>query len=155
MSAQEGPGSATETREAPYLEIWGDTVEPRHTLWAILIGLGISVPLYLGSETLLQHVGDDPEVASTYALLVGLAGCLLSGFVSALLFRPKRVVSELEAGGEGRRKAMDDIEAELGPLGDPGELPPVVQQELRTLGLYDDLREQHERRSATEGEERS
>lgn len=153
MSTEKEPGPVTEAQEAPYLEIWGDTVAPRHTLWAILIGLGISAPLYLGSEMLLQHVGDDPEVASTYALLVGLAGCLLSGFICALLFRPKRVVGESEAGGEGRRKAMDDIEEELGPLGDPGELPSVVQQELRTLGLYDDLREQHERRS-TEGEER-
>lgn len=153
MSTEKEPGPATEAQEAPYLEIWGDTVAPRHTLWAILIGLGTSAPLYLGSETLLQHVGDDPEVASTYALLVGLAGCLLSGFICALLFRPERVVGESAAGGEGRRKAMDDIEQELGPLGDPGELPSVVQQELRTLGLYDDLREQHERRS-TEGEER-
>lgn len=153
MSTEQGSGAATAAQEAPYLEIWGDTVAPRHTLWAVLIGLGISVPLYLGSEMLLRYVGDDPEVASTYALLVGLAGCLLGGFVCALLFRPKRLVGESEAGGEGRRKAMEGIEDELGPLGDPGELPPVVQQELRTLGLYDDLREQHERRS-TDGEER-
>ncbi|MBR8742666.1 hypothetical protein DSY14_13160 [Nocardiopsis sp. MG754419] len=132
------------------LEIWGDTVDSRHTLGAILIGLGISAPLYLGSERLFAHFGDNPDVAATYALLVGLAGCLIGGFVSALLFRPKRLVRESEVGGEGRRKAMDAIEAEAGPLGDPAELPTVVQEELRTLGLYDDLKDQHERRSSRE-----
>ncbi|MFB8766972.1 hypothetical protein VSQ78_04595 [Nocardiopsis alba] len=136
------------------LEIWGDTVDSRHTLWAILLGAGIAVPLYLVSERLFAHFGDNPDVASTYALLVGLGGCLLAGFLNAVFFRPKRIVRETAADGEGRRKAMDAIEAEIGPLGDPSELPAAVQEELRTLGLYDDLLAQHRRRS-TEAEERS
>ena len=133
------------------LEIWGDTVDSRHTAWAIALGIGVSVPVYLGSEYLFSLMVEDATVAGTYALLVGLAGCLLTGFVGALLFPPKRVVTEHQATAQSRKDAMDAIEADYGPLGDPTELPEVVQNELRALGLFDDLLAQHRRR----GEERT
>lgn len=128
------------------LEIWGDTVDSRHTTWAIALGIGVSVPLYLGSEYLFSRMVEDATVAGTYALLVGLVGCLLAGFAGALLFPPKRVVTEHEATEESRRAAMDAIEADYGPLGDPTELSEPVQKELRALGLFDDLLAQHRRR---------
>ncbi len=128
------------------LEIWGDTVDARHTTGAIAIGVGVSVPLYLGSEALFSRMVEDPTVAGTYALLVGLAACLLAGFVGAVLFPPKRVVTEHEATEESRRAALDAVEADYGPLGDPTELSEPVQKELRALGLFDDLLAQHRRR---------
>ena len=133
------------------LEIWGDTVDSRHTAWAIALGVGVSMPLYLGSEYLFSNLVEDPTVAGTYALLVGLAGCLLAGFAGALLFVPKRVVIEQEATAQSRKEAMDAVEADYGPLGDPTELPEPVQKELRALGLFDDLYAQHQSR----GEERT
>lgn len=128
------------------LEIWGDTVDSRHTVGAIALGVGIATPLYLGADLFFARVSEDPSLAHSYALLTGLAGCLVAGFIGALLFPPKRVVTEQESTDEGRAEVMDAIEAEYGPLGDPTELPGPVQEEIRALGLHDDLRAQHERR---------
>ncbi|TDQ55019.1 hypothetical protein [Actinorugispora endophytica] len=128
------------------LEIWGDTVDARHTIGAVALGVGIATPLYLGADYFFSRVSPDASLASSYALLAGLAGCLVAGFAGALLFKPKRVVTEQAAASEGRAETMDAIEAEYGPLGDPAELPEAVQEEVRALGLYDDLRAQHERR---------
>ncbi|GLU50237.1 hypothetical protein [Nocardiopsis ansamitocini] len=126
------------------LEIWGDTVDSRHTVGAIALGIGTATPLYLGADYFFSRIAD-PSLAGSYALLTGLAGCLIAGFIGARLFEPKRVVTEQDSGNEGRAAAMDAIEAEYGPLGDPAELPEPVREEIRALGLYDDLRAQHER----------
>ena len=50
--------------------------------------------------------------------------------------------------------AMDAIENEIGPLGDPDELPASALAEVKELGLYEDLRAQHEKnvRKAVESE---
>lgn len=142
-------GPSTEAAEdgGRLLEIWGDTVDSRHTIWAIALGVGLTVPLYLGAELLFSRLVDDQTVAGTYALLVGLVGCLLAGFGGALLFPPKRVVTEHAPTEQSRRAAMDAVEADYGPLGDPTELSEPVQRELRALGLFDDLLAQHRRRS--------
>ncbi|MGW8528872.1 hypothetical protein [Nocardiopsis sp. CA-288880] len=134
------------------LEIWGDTVDSRHTLGAIALGVGIATPLYLVADLFFSRGSGDDSLSGSYALLVGLAGCLIAGFVGARLFAPKRVVTEQQSSREGRAEAMDAIEAEYGPLGDPGELPGPVQDEIRALGLYEDLRAQHERRGGTVAE---
>ncbi|QVJ03286.1 hypothetical protein KGD82_14830 [Nocardiopsis eucommiae] len=145
-----GPATEPEEDGGRLLEIWGDTVDSRHTIWAIALGVGLTVPLYLGAELLFSRLVDDATVAGTYALLVGLVGCLLAGFVGALLFAPKRVVTEHAPTEESRRAAMDAVEADYGPLGDPSELSEPVRSELRALGLYDDLLAQHRRREERE-----
>lgn len=133
------------------LEIWGDTVDSRHTIGAIALGVGIATPLYLAADYFFSRSGDD-SLSGSYALLVGLAGCLIAGFVGARLFAPKRVVTEQQSSHEGRAAAMDAIEAEYGPLGDPDELPRPVLDEIRALGLYEDLRAQHARRGGAVSE---
>ena len=127
------------------LEIWGDTVDARHTIGAIALGVGIATPLYLAADHFFSRGPGDASLSSSYALLVGLAGCLIAGFIGARVFPPKRVVTEQHSSHESRTETMNAIEAEFGPLGDPDELPEPVRDEVRALGLYEDLRAQHER----------
>jgi len=142
--------------EDRYLEVWGDTVDKRHLLISIILGVGIAVPVYLIADWLFGMLADG-AVGHSYALLVGLAGCIIAAVVAARLFKPKRIV-EIGAEHTGSREAaMDAIEAEIGPLGDPDELPRAALAEVKELGLYEDLKAQHEknRRAAVEIGERA
>ncbi len=128
------------------LEVWGDTVDSRHLTGAIGLGLVVAGSLYLAADRITPSLVDDPTLAHSYALLVGLVGCLIAAVIAAKLFAPKRdVVMGSGTDSEGRRIAMDNIEEEVGRLGDPRELPTAVQDELRSLSVFDDLLEQHER----------
>ncbi|MGM1029130.1 MAG: hypothetical protein ACQEWM_04550 [Actinomycetota bacterium] len=127
-----------------YLEVWGDTVDGRHLLYSILIGVGLGTPAYLLAVWLFgQADGIAPALSKSYALLVGLAACVLTAVVNAKLFPPKRILVDADDEPGSREVAMDSIEQEFGPLGDPDELPAAVLREVRELGLYEDLKSQH------------
>ncbi|KQY56682.1 MULTISPECIES: hypothetical protein [unclassified Nocardioides] len=125
------------------IEVWGDTVDSRHMTGAIALGIGIATPTFLLGRRIFESTVDDQTLAQSYALLVGLGACLVAAVISARLFKPKRVVTEVEATLEGRRAALDAIAAEGGEWTDPAELAREVQEELRSLGLYDVLVEAH------------
>ncbi|WP_413317732.1 hypothetical protein AA0Z99_12185 [Agrococcus sp. 1P02AA] len=134
-----------------YLEVWGDTVDGRHLLGAILIGVGLGTPAYLVAAWLFgQAEAIDPALSKSYALLVGLGACVLTGVISARIFPPKRVLVEADDEPGSREVAMDSIEQEFGPLGDPDELPAAVLREVKELGLYEDLARQHAKHVAKE-----
>lgn len=134
-----------------YLEVWGDTVDGRHLLYSILIGVGLGTPAYLLAAWLFGQADSiDPALSKSYALLVGLGACVLTGVVNAKLFPPKRILVDADDEPGSREVAMDSIEQEFGPLGDPDELPPAVLREVRELGIYDDLASQHAKHVAKE-----
>ncbi|KIP52638.1 hypothetical protein [Leucobacter komagatae] len=135
------------------LEVWGDTVDSRHLIASIGLGVGIAVPAYFAAEWGFGILTGGDALAHSYSLVSGLAACVLAAVIAARIFKPKRVVRIGEASTGSRAEAMDAIEAELGPLGDPDELPAATLAEVRELGLYDDLRAQHlknEQRRSTE-----
>lgn len=127
------------------LEVWGDTVDSRHLLASIGLGIGIAVPIYLLADWGFDVLTEGDALSHSYALVVGLAACILAAVVAANLFKPKRVIHIGEATAGSREAAMDAIEDEIGPLGDPDELPAATLREVKELGLYDDLRAQHEK----------
>lgn len=131
-----------------YLEVWGDTVDGRHLLYSILIGVGIATPAYLLAAWLFGQSGLEGGLSKSYSLLVGLVACLLAAVVSARAFPPKRILTEPTDEPGSREDAMDAIEAEYGPLGDPDELPAPVLREVQELGLYEDLKAQHAKHAA-------
>jgi len=134
------------------LEVWGDTVDSRHLVASIGLGIGIAVPAFFLAEWGFNALTDGDRLSHSYSLLVGLAACVVAAVVAARLFPPKRVV-QIGANTPGSRDvAMDAIEAEIGPLGGPDELPRAALAEVKELGLYDDLAAQHQKNQRTAGE---
>jgi len=138
-------------KESRLIEVWGDTVDSRHLLGSILIGAGIAVPVYLVAEWGFGQLTGGDALGRSYALVVGLAACIVAAVISARLFAPKRVVVIGETRSGNREAVMDAIEDELGPLGDPDELPAATLNEVKELGLYDDLVAQHRKNQQREG----
>lgn len=124
-------------RQVQLAEVWGDVVDVRHLLWAIIIGCAISLPAFLAASWLFTQFVPTPDLARTYALLVGLAGCLIAGAICAKLFPPKRVLKEEMSDVAAREEALAELAAETGDLGNIKDLPPAAVQELRDLGIYD------------------
>lgn len=132
-----------------YLEVWGDTVDARHLAGAIGIGIVVPVPIFLVAENFFTANVENPSLGKSYALLVGLIGCVIAGLLAGRFFKPKRIVLTQEAiDPASQQAALDAIVAESGELGDPGELAPPIQKELMALGLYDVLLADHQRREA-------
>ncbi|GAA1943593.1 hypothetical protein GCM10009689_26030 [Brevibacterium antiquum] len=128
------------------LEVWNDTVDSKHLVGSIAIGIGVAVPAFLISDHFFTTTGD-PELGHSYALLIGIVGCIVGAVISGILFRPKRVINESEADTRNRQEVIDEVVEEYGDLGDPRDLKPAVQEEIRALGLFDALVENHENRA--------
>lgn len=119
-------------------EVWGDTVDLRHLAWAIIIGIGISVlGFYLASRWLASVVGST-QLAHAYAMLAGLAGCVIAGVICARAFAPKREVSEqsMAEDPQWQREVLDELSQQPGGMGSLADLPPSVVAELKELKLY-------------------
>ncbi|AZL07340.1 MAG: hypothetical protein ACTMKZ_12465 [Brevibacterium aurantiacum] len=128
------------------LEVWNDTVDSKHLVGSIAIGIGVAVPAFLISDHLFTTTGD-PELGHSYALLIGIVGCIIGAVIAGILFKPKRVITQSEADTRNRQEVIDEVVEEYGDLGDPRDLKPGVQEEIRALGLFDALVENHENRA--------
>lgn len=127
----------TENNKKDYTEVWGDTVILKELIYSCFIGVIITMSMFLvGSNIFKKFNNIEPSLAKGYALLVGVAGCILSGFISAKLFKPKRKVEEkfefenieiiLKAAGisiEEEREALANLD-------------PEIIKELEDLELY-------------------
>ncbi|MGQ8880036.1 hypothetical protein ACUTR7_21155 [Delftia sp. NA_296.1] len=120
-------------------EVWGDTVDLRHLAWAIAIGTGISVLGFYLASRWLTTVVESRQLAHAYAMLAGLAGCVIAGVICARAFPPKREVTELDTSNdpEWRREVLEELARQPGGLGTVQDLPPAVVQELKELKLYE------------------
>lgn len=117
-------------------EVWGDVVDVVHLRWSLVIGCALGLPSYLLSSVFFSQI-TTPQLAKTYALLVGLVGCLMAGAICARLFAPKRDLVEELTDDAAREEALAELAAETGDLGSVHDLPEVTRQELRDLGIYD------------------
>jgi hypothetical protein len=123
-------------KAARLAEVWGDTVDTRHLSASVVIGICISVGAFFIANRLLNAYVHEPAMARAYAMLVGLAGCLIAGAVCAVLFPPKREVVEHETDASWRDEVLAQLAAESGGLGSVADLPPSVVKELKELELY-------------------
>ncbi|WP_210270046.1 hypothetical protein [Aureimonas mangrovi] len=118
-------------------QVWGDVVDLRELRLAIPIGAAISLGAYLGAVALFRGFVEDPAMARAYGMLVGIAGCILSGAVCAVLFQPKRIVREEIEDTAWHEAVIDQLAAERGGIGLLEDLPPAAERELKELGLYE------------------
>ncbi|WP_454739348.1 hypothetical protein [Cupriavidus necator] len=120
------------------VEVWGDTADTGHLAWSILIGASVSIVGFLVASRILTGLVATPELARAYAMLAGLAGCLLAGVICAVLFRPKREVTEGDAGDPSwREEVLDKLAAESGGLGTVADLPAAAVREMQELQLFE------------------
>ena len=125
-------------RHGHLAEVWGDTVDLRHLAWSIGIGLVVSLGCFLLASRLLADLVGNATLARAYAMLAGLAGCVLSGIICGRLFPPKReVVEDGGADPSWRQEVLNDLAAQSGGLGSIAELPPPVVNEMKSLHIYD------------------
>lgn len=130
---------------SPLVEVWGDTVDIRHLGWSVVLGIAISLGAFALANHVLTAYVQDAAMSRAYAMLVGLAGCLVAGAVCAKLFKPKREVVEESSDLASRAAVLDQLAAEAGGLGSVEDLPEEVAAEMKELGLYD-VFAAHERR---------
>lgn len=123
--------------KADLYEVWGDTVNSRHLIGAIVIGAVISLSAFFLAQHILLGLVESAQMARAYAMLVGILGCLAGGAVSAALFKPKRIVVEHHADPTLRAEVLMDLQREFGDLGQIADLPPAVIEELREMDLLD------------------
>lgn len=126
-----------ERASAHYAEVWGDTVDLRHLGWSVVLGVGIGAGAFFAGKRILSPFVADPAIARAYAMLVGLAGCLLAGAVCARLFKPKRNVVEHATDETERMRALDLLSAEAGGLGSVDDLSAAAKAEMSELGLLE------------------
>lgn len=120
-------------------EVWSDTVDLRHLAWAIGIGISVSVAGFFIASRWLRGVVASPELAHAYAMLAGLAGCVLAGVICARLFPPKREVLEHSATHDPawRAEVLAELAEQPGGLGTLADLPEAAVRELKALDLYE------------------
>ncbi|HCQ46948.1 MAG TPA: hypothetical protein DIW53_09240 [Achromobacter sp.] len=120
-------------------EVWSDTVDLRQLAWAIGIGIAISVTGFFAASRWLRGMVASPELAHAYAMLAGLAGCVIAGVICARLFPPKRAVIEHTSTHDPawRAEVLAELADQPGGLGSLADLPEPVVRELKELGLYD------------------
>lgn len=120
-------------------EVWSDTVDLRQLAWAIGIGIVISVAGFYAASHWLRGVVASPELAHAYAMLAGLAGCVLAGLICARLFPPKRIVVEHSATQDPawRAEVLAELAEQPGGLGTLADLPEASVRELKALDLYE------------------
>lgn len=69
------------------IEVWNDTVDSRHLTGGIAISVGIAVTAFLVADHLFA-AADQTELGHSYALLIGILGCILGAVITGLLFKP-------------------------------------------------------------------
>jgi hypothetical protein len=136
---------AVDAQASHLVEVWGDTVDIRHLAWSVALGIGISLGAFFSANYFLALYVHDAAMTRAYAMLVGLAGCLIAGAVCAKLFKPKRVVVDQASDTARREEVLDQLAAEAGGLGFVADLPLPVVIEMKELGLHD-VFFKHERR---------
>jgi hypothetical protein len=135
--AQAAPSAHIEDTSAHYAEVWGDTVDLRHLGWSVVLGIGISIGAFFLGKRVLSAFVADAALTRAYAMLVGLAGCLIAGTICAFLFKPKRLVVEHTTDESERMHVLQQLAAESGGLGSVEDLSPSARAEMEELGLLE------------------
>jgi len=120
-----------------YAEVWGDTVDLGHLALSVVLGTGVSLGAFFAGKSVLSTLVADVAIARAYAMLVGLAGCLLAGVICAFLFKPKREVVEHSSDESERFHVLEQLAAESGGLGSVSDLSLAARAEMAELGILE------------------
>ncbi|GAB3059363.1 hypothetical protein [Sediminivirga luteola] len=146
------PGPSGETK-GQYLFVWNDTVRGNRLVIGVVIGIVCALVGLYGGRALIGLFISEEELIDVWSLVTGIVGCVVAGFITAIAFRPARVVSE-DAHESGRiAAAVEEMAAEPQGLGTLEEASELSRREIEEAGLTEVFREA-EARAAREGSER-
>ncbi|UXM94652.1 hypothetical protein N5853_11170 [Bartonella sp. HY329] len=152
MNTKSKPASKADSPDKLILaEVWGDVVDLRQLAIAIVIGGTISLSAFLIAAHFMQHSNDAEDLGRSYAMLVGLVACILSGAICAKLFKPKRIVTEGHENDGLRAELISELAQETGTIGKMSYLPTEAVNELKEIDLYDLFLEQEAKEKANKG----
>ena len=124
-----------------YAEVWGDTVDLKHLAASTVIGIVLTMGGYVVGLQFFSAQADkiSPALVKGYSLMVGVIGCVASGVICAILYKPKRVLVE--------KAQTADVAETLAALGMKPEeeaaaletVELAAKKELQDLGLLDTL----------------
>ena len=120
-----------------YMEVWGDTVDPKELAIASMICVVCTMVFFLGGRAgLLQVKSLDPALAKGYSLLVGIVGTFIGATISARKFPPKREIKV-----DFRDENVEEILAAAGMTVEEEvealrKVSPVIIREMEDLELY-------------------
>ena len=118
------------------IEVWGDTVNFRSMLLAIVIGSVVSTGTFLLAKFYMSSLSGDAALLNGYAMLIGLGGCLLSGFICSVMFKPARtVIASSENNSDNIKDFIVDLIKDDPNYSSVNELPSEVKEELELLQL--------------------
>lgn len=135
----------TERSNNHLVEVWGDTVNFKSMLFAIVIGSVVSTGTFLLAKFFLSSSSGDTTLLNGYAMLIGLGGCLLSGFICSVMFKPARIViSSQEDNSENVKAFIVDLIKDDPNYTSVNDLPSEVKEELNLLQLMTVFQEAEE-----------
>jgi hypothetical protein len=123
-------------------EVWQDVVSKRHLLLSVIIGVVLSLGGYIGGYSLFSKLNPslNVDLIKGYALFLGIGGCMIAAFVCCVLFKPKRILTEMVSEEKQVLEALKEedisVNEELAAL---KSLPPEVRKELEDVGAYQRL----------------
>ncbi|MGP5436508.1 hypothetical protein [Psychrobacter alimentarius] len=127
------------------VEVWGDTVNFKSMLFAIVIGSVVSTGTFLLAKFFLSSSFGDTTLLNGYAMLIGLGGCLLSGFICSIMFKPARtVISSQEDNSDNVKAFIVDLIKDDPNYTSVNDLPSEVKEELNLLQLMTVFQEAEE-----------
>lgn len=123
-----------------YGDVWGDTVDLYDLGKGIIISVILSTSCFIGALWLIQISEPEltPNLASAYALLFGIGGCVLSAVVTAKLFKPKRIMNENKFSKEDQQAVLKELKIDVRKERKALETAePAIIQEMKELELYE------------------
>lgn len=127
------------------VEVWGDTVNFKSMIFAIVIGSVVSTGTFLLAKFFLSSSSGDTTLLNGYAMLIGLGGCLLSGFICSIMFKPARtVISSQEDNSDNVKAFIVDLIKDDPNYTSVNDLPSEVKEELNLLQLMTVFQEAEE-----------
>lgn len=114
-------------------------------LFAIVIGSVVSTGTFLLAKFFLSSSFGDTTLLNGYAMLIGLGGCLLSGFICSIMFKPARtVISSQEDNSDNVKAFIVDLIKDDPNYTSVNDLPSEVKEELNLLQLMTVFQEAEE-----------
>ena len=126
--------------EQRLVNIWEDTVDLRQLLIGLACGSTLGFGSYIGAVRAFASYlpGQPPALLKGYALMAGIAGCVLAAAVIARVFKPKRWLRETDDGPIDRAALVRHLAL------DPEEervaretASPQLIREMQQLQIYD------------------